>query len=348
MTSNFVQQPEHIKNIIDEVRINTSVKKGIISLSGGVDSMILSYILKYIGIDIIAVHINYNNRPECKNECDILRQWCNFLGIKLYIRKIVEIQRSEMMEYNMRELYETYTRDIRFNTYINAEKNSDINVFLGHNHDDQFENIFTNIVSQSHSNNLCGMEIQSNIQFKSDTINFIRPMLNIQKKDIYKFASYFSILHFKDSTPSWSQRGKIRDIIRPSIEEWDKRAIPSFFNLSHKLTDLTNISQMYTDLLYRNIIDNNKELEVDLNNLYPKILFEMIFNKMEIKITQKSLTAFYEKLIFIKKNKQKFEINSIQKYRLNKDIVIKWKNILSSKIILDFNCYRKVHYLSLA
>jgi hypothetical protein len=30
-----------------------------------------------------------------------------------------------MMEYNMRDLYETYTRDIRFNSYINAD--DDIN-----------------------------------------------------------------------------------------------------------------------------------------------------------------------------------------------------------------------------
>jgi tRNA(Ile)-lysidine synthetase-like protein len=335
--------PEYIKNMYDIIKKNTSITKGIISLSGGVDSMVLSYILKHIGIDIIAVHINYNNRPECEEECNILRQWCSFLGIKLYIRKIIEIQRPEMMELNMRELYETYTRDIRFNTYVNIElddpiisnKTDNVFVFLGHNYDDQFENIFTNIVSQSHYHNLCGMDTITPLKFKTNVINFIRPMLEIPKIDIYKCSSYFSILHFTDSTPKWSQRGKIRDIIRPNIEQWDDRAVGSFFSLSDKLQDLIHIAKLSVSLLYDKI-KTNGELELDMKNIYPKTMFEMLFEHMKIKVSQKSLTAFYEKMIFIKENKQKYKINSIEKYRLNKEIVIRWKNMIDYKIVIIY------------
>jgi tRNA(Ile)-lysidine synthetase-like protein len=344
---NMSDLPEYIKNMYDIIKKNIHVKKAIISLSGGVDSMVLSYILKHIGIDIIAVHINYNNRPECEFECNILRDWCSFLGIKLYIRKIVEIQRQEMMELNMRDLYESYTRDIRFNTYVYSNLDNEIpcdlycniyddcNVFLGHNHDDQFENIFTNIVSQSHYHNLRGMKINTQIEFKTFNINFLRPMLEITKDNIYKFASYFSIPHFKDSTPKWSQRGKIRDIIRPSIEQWDSRAISSFFNLSDKLSDLISISKFSVSMICDNIKQTNK-LEINLDELYPKTMFEMIFNQMEIKISQKSLNVFYEKLLYIKKNKKKYKINIIEKYRLNKEIIISWKNLEDNKIMLKF------------
>ena len=135
--------PEYFQNLIDNVKKYTKVKKGVVSLSGGVDSMILSYVLKYINIDIIAVHINYNNRPECESECILLKKWCSFLNIKLYIRKIREINRQEMMDFKMRDLYESYTRDIRYNTYINANRDYFENgcIFLGHNNDDEFENI---------------------------------------------------------------------------------------------------------------------------------------------------------------------------------------------------------------
>lgn len=337
---NLKDLPEHIINMINIVKKKSHIKKGIISLSGGVDSMILSYILKYIGIDICAVHINYNNRPECEEECIILRQWCSFLNIKLYIRKIIEIQRPEMMDLNMRDLYETYTRDIRFSTYVNAGKNElimkdNIFVFLGHNHDDQFENIFTNIVSESHFENLCGMDVYTTKKFKMDNIIFVRPMLEISKSDIYKFASYFSIPHFKDSTPKWSQRGKIRDIIRPSIEQWDSRAVTSFFTMSEKLTDLIRIAKFSVDKMCDKI-KTDGTLEIILDDIYPKTMFEMIFEQLQIKISQKSLTAFYEKLIFIKEHKKKYKINSIEKYRLNKETLIKWKNMDNNKIILYF------------
>ena len=215
---------ESIIQTIDYVRVilkETNIKKGIVSLSGGVDSMVLSYILKFLGIDIIALHINYNNRPECSDECEIIKKWCEFLNIKLYIRKINEINRKEMMDYQLRDLYESYTRDVRYNSYVNCDESYDSLVFLGHNHDDRFENIFTNIVSESHYENFCGMTTDTSIRFKNGFIRFIRPMLNIVKKDIYSFANYLSIPHFKDSTPKWSQRGKIRDNIRPNIEQWD-------------------------------------------------------------------------------------------------------------------------------
>ena len=272
----FNKLPDYIKNTINDVKQNISVKSGIISLSGGVDSMCLSYILKYLGIDIIAVHINYNNRIECNYEVEIIKQWCKFLNIKLYVRTITELNRPEMMEYNMRDLYETYTHDIRFNTYINANDDINNNIFVGHNLDDQFENIFTNIVSESHYDNLRGMKILTEIPFKDKQIQFIRPMLNIPKDIIYKLSRYFNIPHFKDSTPKWSQRGKIRDSVRPIIENWDKKAIISFFKLSDNLSDLLEIANISAVTIYENIIKTNL-LKINLNNIYPKTLFQLIF-----------------------------------------------------------------------
>jgi len=329
--------PDYLQNIIDNIKKYTSVKKGIVSLSGGVDSMILSYVLKYIGIDIIAVHINYNNRPECESECILLKKWCSFLNIKLYIRTITEIKRQEMMDFKMRDLYETYTRDIRYNTYINANREyfNDGCVFLGHNNDDEFENIFTNIVSESHYDDLRGMNFESHIKFKDVNITFCRPMLNIEKKDIYKSANFLSIPHFKDSTPKWSQRGKIRDLIRPNIEQWDSRAIESFFKLSDKVSDLMKIAD-FSALSIVEQIKLNKILNLNLDELYPKTLFRLIFDKLHIELSQKSLSAFYDKLIFIKENKSKYKLNSIEKFNINKTTQLKWKNLENQNIILFF------------
>lgn len=330
--------PAYITEFIDNIKKNTDVNEGTVSLSGGVDSMVMSYFLKYIGIiNINAIHINYNNREECSDECNILNQWCNFINIKLYIRKIIEINRKDMMEWNMRDLYETYTRDVRYNSYIhcpneNVNKN---NIFLGHNHDDQFENIFTNIVSESHYLNLRGMKTNTIQKFKDKEITFIRPMLDIPKQIIYKIASYIGIPYFKDSTPKWSQRGKIRDNVRPQIKNWDNRAITSFFKLSDNLGDLMRIAEN-TAKYMSSQIKLTKTFEINLNEIQPKIFYELLFNHLEIQMTQKSIHVFYEKLEFIKKNKEKYKINSVEKITLNKDNLIKWKNMSDMNIILYF------------
>lgn len=331
----YSKLPNYIKETIEDIKKHTHIKTGIISLSGGVDSMVLSYILKHLNIDIIAVHINYNNRAECTDEVDIITQWTKFLNIKLYVRKITEINRQEMMEYNMRDLYESYTRDIRFNTYINADGVINNNVFVGHNHDDQFENIFTNIVSESHYENLRGMKFNTDIPFKKNNIKFIRPMLNIPKDTIYKIARYFNIPHFKDSTPKWSQRGKIRDNVRPAIEQWDTRAITSFFKLSDTVSELLEISE-YMAKNIASQIKKTKSFNIDLNHIKPKLLYDLILKNLDINMTQKSIVVFYEKLHFIKENKQKYKINSVEKITLNKTTVIKWKNLDGLDIILYF------------
>jgi tRNA(Ile)-lysidine synthetase-like protein len=326
--------PKYIIEFIDTIKKNISVKNGTVSLSGGVDSMVLSYFLKYLDININAIHINYNNREECSDECNIIQQWSDFINIKLYIRKIIEINRKDMMEWNQRDLYETYTRDVRYNSYINMYDNEENNIFMGHNKDDQFENIFTNIVSESHYDNLRGMTVNTTQSFKNKNINFIRPMLDIPKETIYKIASYIGIPYFKDSTPKWSQRGKIRDNVRPSIEQWDERAIESFFKLSDSVADLIKIVDMFATTIVEQI-KINKNLELNLVQLYPKYLFKIIFQKLNIKMSQKGLNSFYAKLEFIKTNKKKYKMNSVEKYRLNIDTVIKWKNLSDNNILIN-------------
>jgi tRNA(Ile)-lysidine synthase TilS/MesJ len=89
-------------SFIDESceRIREQVGKDhvILGLSGGVDSMVCTYLLKVIGHPFQAVHINYANRPECPQEVDLLRYWCNLLSIPLIVRTIDEINRPRCME----------------------------------------------------------------------------------------------------------------------------------------------------------------------------------------------------------------------------------------------------------
>lgn len=206
----------------------------VISLSGGVDSMVLSYALKRMNVRCIAVHVNYKNKDTCNTDEAFVSMWCHTLGIPLVIRRIVEIQRKACMEHELRDLYEEYTRRVRFDAYRRCYPDAHVaHVFLGHNQDDCLENILTNIAYQQKYECLHGMTEVSPI---SDGLQFVRPMLTIPKSEIRTFAQQFSVPHLFDSTPSWSQRGKIRDSVIPAFKEWDPRIINGLLGVSEMLS----------------------------------------------------------------------------------------------------------------
>jgi tRNA(Ile)-lysidine synthetase-like protein len=310
-------------------------KKYIISLSGGVDSMVTSYIMKNLGFKIVGVHISYMNRDVCELEIDMIKQWCDIIEIDLYYRKINEIQRAPCMEFGLRDIYETYTRDIRFNAYRNTAKilKQEIpQVLLGHNNDDAFENILTNISSLSHINNLTGMEKQLIIS----NINFIRPMLDTPKKNIYKFAQDHFIPYLPTSTPEWSQRGKIRDKVRPALEEWNPIMVNSMFKLSAKITSMSKLVDMFVKKTYDDI-KLNKYLQININDLnLEEYYWDKLFKMLGFNISLKSLNNFIEKLVFINFNTDRFKNDEITKLNLNKDIQIKFKKITDNVYYLYF------------
>lgn len=277
--------------IVSNNLINESI---IISISGGVDSMVCSYLLKqltykFTNLKISCVHINYNNRAECKHEEELLIWWCNtILNIPLYIRCIDEINRPKCMEYELRDLYESYTKDVRFNSYISLAENPFI--VLGHNKDDTIENIFTNISSCSHYENLLGMTKNSNQYYKGKDICFLRPLLEQPKSEIYKYAINHNIPFLLDSTPKWSQRGKIRDIVKPALNEWNPLIFDGLIKLSSQLEEMTSLLEKLIpseiNMVYNNI--NDVPLE--------QTFWAMLLKKNKIYVSQKTLINIIDRL----------------------------------------------------
>jgi len=313
---NFNLIEKYIKNI------------GIISLSGGVDSMVcLIYsMIIYPNIDWICVHINYKNRGVADDEADFIANFCYKHNIKLYVREINEINRNKCM--NMREIYEEYTRKVRFNTY-KAVCNNPV-VILGHNKDDSFENILTNITYNLKYNNLKGMDEYS----VCDNITFLRPLLNVSKNDIYKFAQKHNIPYVKNSTPEWSQRGKIRNNIIPVLNNWDKRVIPGLFNLSENIHDMYLIMESNVNIIVNKFKKNDNSYELVLshneliNYLHKLIWKDIIYKLFNCYPSNKSLIALIDRLNLWLKQKKNTKIV------INKYIIMNITPIANDNIII--------------
>lgn len=302
--------PTHrLYQLFEKFIIHHTVKEVILSVSGGVDSQVCSYILSRLqqkyGFGLVAVYINYNNRTI--KEYQFVKDWCNFIEVPLYVRHITEIKRKPCMEYGLRAIYEEYTRQVRYNTYKavwnKLQFTTDVpKVLLGHNQDDTFENILTNLSNKSHYDNLRGMtEIQV-----VDDIMFYRPMLDIPKEHIYQYANDIGIPYLQDSTPSWSQRGQIRDKVRPTLETWDEQFVPSMFQLSKRLSEY----ELFVTEVVKHVVQqsSNQYTIPDTELYYTHLFWETLFKKLEINCSYKSLQNLIEAL-HTKKHSQQVNIN---------------------------------------
>jgi len=192
----------------------------IVSLSGGVDSMVILYILAQIkkyndNLKLVAVHIDYHNRPETGLEAEFIFNYCHSMQIPLYYRYIHEACRERSSK--KREEYEELTKEIRFGLYKKVEeiyKNYNcLGVILGHHKGDLQENIFQNVMKGRNLTDLSVIKEQSEIL----GVKILRLLIRHPKNDIFEMAHKNNIPYFKNTTPSWSNRGNMREIVLPSI-----------------------------------------------------------------------------------------------------------------------------------
>jgi tRNA(Ile)-lysidine synthetase-like protein len=257
--------------------LNSFSKKYIVSLSGGVDSMVLITILKILNYHVVACHINYNNREETNAEQAFLEYWCNANAIKLYVKTITNIKRTN----TKRSDYEYMSKNIRFDFYKEVlEKEETDFILLAHHKDDIIENIFANVCRGRYILDLAVIKQQSII---NDVI-ILRPLIELYKSSIIAFATKYDVPYFKDSTPDWSVRGKFRNKIYPLLEDTFS------YNIKSNLIGLSKQAHEWNELVLKQIIEPFLELviyekdkctfNVEKYNNNPLCFWNMIFMKL--------------------------------------------------------------------
>ena len=196
----------------------------IVSLSGGVDSMVVLAILLRLQIErefpIYTSTINYNLRKESYDESEFLIKYCDYH--KVITR--TEHLNGTFSNNNKRGLvsnnnsigkrseFEEASKDIRYNSYKEIiDKYNCQGVMVGHHGDDIIENIFTNSMKGHNLLDIEVMKENNNIR----GVNIYRPLLDHRKCEILKLAHKFDIPYFLDTTPKWSRRGQMRNEIFP-------------------------------------------------------------------------------------------------------------------------------------
>ena len=185
-------KPNPIKShIVLEIIYNFVKNRDIIcvSLSGGVDSMVIARVLQYlyetnkITSKIICIHINYNNRNESLDEVTFLSDWCCENGIDIYVKNINHLKRKTCV----RKIYEEKTRTIRFDFYKEIQKKIGYSfpILLGHHSGDIEENVMSNIMK---GNSLCDLSGMKSIEIINE-LEFWRPLAYLENNTLYTVFS---------------------------------------------------------------------------------------------------------------------------------------------------------------
>lgn len=128
-----------------------------ISLSGGVDSMVIAKILAVLRdsglvrlsaeacpVHVTAIHIDYGNRPESSEEARVVEQYArDMLGLEWRLRHITEVTRGV----TERSDYEKISRALRYGFYKEVLKERGCpGVIFGHHIGDVHENVISNVM----------------------------------------------------------------------------------------------------------------------------------------------------------------------------------------------------------
>jgi len=180
----------------------------IVAVSGGPDSLALSFLAKIFSIknflNVKYLIVDHKLRKESTSEAK-------------YVQKILKkyLISLEILTWNgpkPKKNIQSLARDKRYELLIRKAKKFNIkNILLGHHLDDLFENFFIRILRGSGLKGLISLDKK----IKKDGVNLIRPLINVDKKDLIYISKNIFGLYIDDPSNKDDKykRVKIRNFL---------------------------------------------------------------------------------------------------------------------------------------
>jgi len=279
-----VKIPKLLENNLKNKRIykiyksfenSLNIKKNFaIAVSGGADSLALSFLAKIYSIknDLEAKFfiIDHKLRNESTSEAKAVKKVLKKKGIK-----------AEILTWNGKKPknnVQSIARKKRYELLLSKCKKLKINYILfGHHQNDLFENFFIRILRGS---GLKGL-VSFNKRSKVNDINILRPLLHLKKKDL-EFVSRH-IFNFYVNDPSNQNNKFLRIRVRKLLFELEKEGLDNkkFYNTINNLQDTDNAVKFYVD---KNLKENSIFLIKKKQFILSKIFFiqphEVVFRSL--------------------------------------------------------------------
>ena len=265
----------------------------IVAVSGGPDSLALSFLAKIYSIkksvDIKYYIVDHRLRKNSTLEAKLVQKKLKNFSVKLNI--------LTWKGKKPRKNIQSVAREKRYELLTDVAKKYRIqNILLGHHLDDLFENFFIRILRGSGLKGLISLDKETH----KDQINLIRPLIKIDKKDLIYISNYIFGSYIKDPSNEDDnfKRVKVRNFLKQlSLEGFDRK---KFFLTIKNLKFANENIEFYTK---KNLQDNVTILSQKNNIILKENFFsqsnEVVFRSLTevIKIVGKKYYAVRGKKI---------------------------------------------------
>ena len=278
-----------ISKIFKEFSISLNFKESLaIGVSGGADSLALAFLAKCHSIKnqvkVKYFIVNHKIRKESSLEAK---------NVKTILKKINSD--CKILSWNGKKPsknIQALARDKRYLLLVKeCRKNNIKNLLLGHHLDDLSENFLIRIVRGSGLNGL--ISFNKKVKYKDQRLNIIRPLLDIEKKDLIYIAKKVFNFFIKDPSNinEKFKRTRIRNLLQSlESEGLDKKKLILTIN---NLKDSDGSIKFYLDKnLRENVVFLKRKNTYILNQNFFNQAHEIIFRSLT-KIIQRSGKKHY-------------------------------------------------------
>ena len=276
--------PKRISKIYNEFSSSLKIKENLaVAVSGGPDSLALAYLTKCYSlknkIKVKYYIVNHKLRKESSLEAEVVKKVLKKIDIECTILNWNGKKPSKNIQ--------AIARDKRYFLLAKECKKNNIKyLLLGHHSNDLFENFLIRLVRGSGLNGL--ISFSKNTEYGDQNLNIIRPLLNLEKKDLIHISN--EVFSFSVKDPSNINENYKRTRIRNLLHSLEKEGLDT------KKLKLTINNLKDSDKSIKFYIDRN----LDKNSVFLKqkntyILNHDFFDQAH-EIVFRSLTKIIQKL----------------------------------------------------
>jgi tRNA(Ile)-lysidine synthase len=211
---------KQFENYIKEYNLVKKDESSLLTVSGGIDSVVLCELYYQAGYSFGIAHCNFQLRGE---ESDLDAEFVKALADKYKVPLFSVVFDTNKFAKDLGISTQMAARDLRYEWFekIRSENSYD-KIATAHHQDDQVETFFINLMRGTGISGLHGIKPIQN--------SLIRPMLFASRKEIVHFLEKNHLTYREDSSNASDKylRNRIRHHIMPVLEDIDSEYLKMF------------------------------------------------------------------------------------------------------------------------
>ena len=239
---------------IEENELFTHDDKILLTVSGGVDSMVMMALTAAAGYKFGVAHCNFQLRGKESDEDELLvEREANRLGVEFYNKRfdtVGEMERTgESMEMAARRLRYAWFRELCDEHGYNA-------IAIAHHSNDSIETFFINMLRGTGLRGLTGITTQVG--------RLVRPMMFATRKDIHDYAVAHRIPFREDSSNRSTKylRNKVRIGLVPMLKEINPQFTTIMRRNIARLSQAQDFINAAIDILKGESLEHNGDIDI--------------------------------------------------------------------------------------